>query len=106
MIQSILNRTNSSYVDYLSFLLYDYSNNQTKSCTNNFDKFLDNVKSLLAIFGNTTSPSDKVCAFDMQHFLSVANDWASTQVKQEGILYRLINLSRWNIPDFIKNLFS
>jgi len=108
MIQTILNRSgyDPEYreIDYLSLFIYD--DNRQQPCVKDFGKFIENVKSFLAIWGNTTSTTDKVCAFDMAHFLSIANDWARTQVSQDGILYRLINLSRWNIPNFLSNLFN
>jgi len=70
--------------------------NQTNSKCVNYDKFIQDVGKIISIWSQSPV-QQKACAFDMQHFLAVSPTWANTQVTQQGSLYRLNQLARWNV---------
>jgi hypothetical protein len=70
--------------------------NSTNNKCVNYDKFIQDVGKVISIWSQAQG-KEKVCAFDMQHFLAVVPTWSSTQVTQQGSLYRLNQLARWNV---------
>jgi len=93
--QTIFERLTRPF-DFLSDWVVRGDSDKAQQCRNNFDKFVDNIKTVLGIWGKGV-PSLNVCAFDIDHFFSVANNWAQTQVTQDGLYYRLTNLLKWNV---------
>jgi len=82
-------------IDYFSYYV-DYD----EKCNHDFDSFVIDVKNLLALWSKKQSnPTDKVCSWDWDHLLAVADTWAQSQVAQDGLYYRIIKLSRWNVPN-------
>jgi len=95
MIQSLYNRITDPNIprDFFSLFVVDRF---TTSCRNNLNNFVDDVKSFLGIWSKAL-PLANVCSFDLDHLISVARQWAQTQISQDGMFYRLINLRRWNV---------
>jgi len=91
--ESIFERVRAKPFDFFSFWVVQ-NTTRTVQCTYQFDKFLDNIKTFLGIWGKGT-PGMNLCAIDLDHLFAVASQWGQTQVVQDGIYYRLVNLYKW-----------
>jgi len=97
MIKDLFEFYNSSTTEYKQdWIGYTITTDVIRGKCANYDKFLSDVANILGIWSKQT-PGEKVCGFDLKHFLTVLPTWGQSQISEQGSIFRLNNLLRWNV---------
>jgi len=97
MIKDLFEFYNSSTTEYKQdWIGYTITTDVIRGKCANYEKFLSDVANILGIWSKQT-PGEKVCGFDVKHFLTVLPTWGQSQISEQGSIFRLNNLLRWNV---------